>query len=293
MAAMLLRSGGAMQPPRALPVTCAIIRTMLTLRVGSLEADVVPECGMVVASLRAGGRELLGLRGGLDAYREKGSTFGVPLLYPFANRLSEVRSDRIDASAARRDPAGLPIHGLPAARGAWEVLERAPGRVRAALRWDDPAFAPPHRIEVTHELRDGALAVTTTVAGDGVPVAFGWHPYLALDRAGTTVDIPPMRRHVLDDRGLPTGATEDAPAFSGPLGDRTYDDLFETPPDAVFAAGDVRVRFGEGARFTQVFAPAAEPLIAFEPMAAPTNALVSGDDLAVSPYTLRFEIALA
>lgn len=270
-----------------------MIRTMLTLRAGPLEADVVPECGMVVASLRAGGRELLGLRGGLKAYRERGSTFGVPLLYPFANRLSQVRCARIDASAARRDPSGLPIHGLPAARGAWEVLERAPDRVRAALDWDDPAFAPPHRVEIAHELGDGALRVTTTVAGDGVPVAFGWHPYLAIDRATTAVAIPAMRRHLLDGRGLPTGETEDVPAFSGPLGDRTYDDLFEAPPGAVFAAGAVRVRFGAGACWAQIFAPAAEPLIAFEPMAAPTNALVTGEHLPVAPYTLRFEIAVA
>jgi len=265
---------------------------MLTLRHGSLEADVVPETGMVVASLRRDGRELLGLRGGLAAYREQGSTFGVPLLYPFANRLSEVRCARIDASAARRDPSGLPIHGLPAARGAWHVLERGADRVRAELAWVDPAFAPQHRVEVVHALADGALHVATTVHGDGVPVAFGWHPYLALDRAATPVRIPAMRRHVLDERGLPTGDVQDAEPFDGPLGDRTFDDLFEAPAQP-FRAGDVVVRFGEGARWAQVFAPASEPLIAFEPMAAPTNALVSGEDLPASPYALRFSLELA
>jgi aldose 1-epimerase len=269
-----------------------IIPAMLTLRSGPLEADVVPETGMVVASLRRDGRELLGVRGGLDAYRQKGSTFGIPLLYPFANRLSEVRSPRIDASAARRDPSGLPIHGLPSARAPWQILDETPQRVRAELDWTDPAFRPPHRVEVTHELTDSALHVTTTVEGEGVPVAFGWHPYLALDRATTPVEIPAMRRRLLDERGLPTGDADDAPAFSGPLRERTYDDLFEAPPGATFRAGEVVLRFGEGAGWAQVFAPASEQLIAFEPMAAPTNALVSGEDLAVSPYTLTFEIAL-
>jgi hypothetical protein len=125
-----------------------------------------------------------------------------------------------------------------------------------------------------------------------VPVAFGWHPYLAIDRASTPVRIPAMRRHLLDERGLPSGATRDEPAFAGPLGDRTYDDLFEAPAEPL-RAGEVEVRFGQGVRWAQVFAPEGEELIAFEPMAAPTNALVSGDGLQRSPYTLGFEIALA
>jgi galactose mutarotase-like enzyme len=245
---------------------------------------------MVVASLRRGATEVLGLRGGLQAYRERGATFGVPLLYPFANRLSRVRAPRIDATAANRDEYGLPIHGLPAARGAWDVVEQEPGRVRAALDWDDPAFAPAHRVEVIHELDAAGLTVSTRVAGDGVPVAFGWHPYLAIDRARTSVRIPAMRRHLLDERGLPTGETEDAPAFEGPLGDRTYDDLFTAPAEPVFRAGGVTVRFQAGARCAQVFAPAGDPVIAFEPMTAPTDALVSGEGLQSSPHELRFRI---
>jgi aldose 1-epimerase len=269
-----------------------MIRAMVTLRAGQLEAQVVPETGMVVASLRRDGRELLGVRAGLAAYRERGATFGVPLLYPFANRLSEVRSPRIDASEARRDPSGLPIHGLPAARAPWQVVDQGPRRLRAELSWTDPAFPPEHRVEVVHELTGSALHITTTVEGNGVPVAFGWHPYLEIDRARTPVQIPAMRRHLLDARGLPTGETEDAPPFYGVLGDRTYDDLFEAPAEP-FRAGDVVVRFGEGARWAQVFAPAAEQLIAFEPMTAPTNALVTGDDLPRSPYTLGFSLELA
>lgn len=266
---------------------------MLTLRAGQLEADVVPETGMVVASLRHRGEELLGLRGGLDAYRERGSTFGVPLLYPFANRLSEERCPRIDASAARRDGAtGLPIHGLPAARGPWRVVDASPQAVRAVLDWDDPAFPPPHRVEVTHALDAEGLTVTTRVEGDGVPVAFGWHPYLAIDRAATEVAVPATRRHLLDARGLPTGAVEDVAPFASVLRDRTYDDLLDTPAEP-FRAGRVAVTFLEGAPLAQVFAPADEPVIAFEPMTAPTDALVTGDGLGRSPFTQRFRIGLA
>jgi aldose 1-epimerase len=266
---------------------------MVTLRAGQLEADVAPEAGMVVASLRHRGDELLGLRAGLATYEQRGATFGVPLLYPFANRLSEVRSERIDASAARRDDAGLPMHGLPAARGAWRVVEQTPERVRAVLDWDDPGFAPPHRVDVTHELDRHGLRTTTRVEGHGVPVAFGWHPYLAIDRASSRIEIPALRRLELDERGLPTGATEDVGAFAEVLGDLGFDDLYEAPPEPTFRAGRVVVAFEEGAPYLQVFAPPSEQVIAFEPMAAPTNALVSGDHLARSPYTMRFSITVA
>jgi aldose 1-epimerase len=264
---------------------------MLTLRAADLEADVVPETGMVVASLRRDGRELLALRGGLEAYRERGSTFGVPLLYPFANRLSAVRSERIDAAAARTDD-GLPIHGLPAARGPWLVQEADETHVRAVLDWDDPAFPPAHQVEVTHALSAAGLTVTTRIIGRGVPVAFGWHPYLAIDRASTVVSIPVTVRHLLDERGLPTGETEDVEPFAGVLGDRTYDDLFDAPPlGTAFRAGDVELVFEAGAPYAQVFAPPGQPLIAFEPMTAPTNALITGDHLGASPWELRFRIA--
>ena len=36
------------------------------------------------------------------------------------------------------------------------------------------------------------------------------------------------------------------------------------------------MRFGEGYGFAQVYAPADDDVIAFEPMTAPTNALVRG-----------------
>ena len=43
---------------------------------------------MVCTSLSDGGAELLGQRRGLDAYLENSKTMGIPILYPWANRLS-------------------------------------------------------------------------------------------------------------------------------------------------------------------------------------------------------------
>jgi galactose mutarotase-like enzyme len=67
----------------------------------------------------------------------------------------------------------------------------------------------------------------------------------------------------------------------GPLGSRTFDDGFAAPPDAapfVLAGGGRRfeIGFDHGYPYAQVYAPADDDVIAFEPMTAPTNALVAG-----------------
>lgn len=54
----------------------------------SLTATFVPSAGMIGTSLADGDDEFLGQRRGLDAYVTNGKTMGIPILYPWANRLS-------------------------------------------------------------------------------------------------------------------------------------------------------------------------------------------------------------
>ena len=87
----------------------------------------------------------------------------------------------------------------------------------------------------------------------------------------------------------------------GALGDRTCNDLFtdlDRPARFVLAGGGRRitVAFDEHYRFAQIYAPAGNALICFEPMTAPTNALVSGAGLTtVAPgdeYRATFSITV-
>jgi aldose 1-epimerase len=123
-----------------------------------------------------------------------------------------------------------------------------------------------------------------------VPISFGWHPYLTLPRIVRPewwVELPVRRRALLDAHGLPTGETEPVAIEPGPLGDRTYDDLFvELDSPAAFALEGggrrIEVELGQGYPFAQVFAPTPgeeEAYICFEPMTAPVNALISGEQL--------------
>src|SRR3954468_18933486 len=98
---------------------------------GDGAATFVPQLGMIGASLTHEGKELLGQRNGLAAYEAKGSTMGIPLLYPWANRLSgfqyEVAGKHVtidpDSPRVKLDEHGIPIHGLLTASPHWRAEE--------------------------------------------------------------------------------------------------------------------------------------------------------------------------
>jgi galactose mutarotase-like enzyme len=281
-----------------------------TLAAGSLRAAFIPELAMVGSSFTHEGTELLGLRGGPDAYRERGSTFGIPLLHPWANRLVRPlpASDLIP-----HDEHGLPIHGVLPRVLPFEVTESTPRSVRAEFdTHDHPAvlevFPHPHALTVVAALDEEGLEIRTTLRAHGrrpCPVSFGYHPYLCLPdvpRAEWSIEVPARTRIVLDERGIPTGDREPVTVAPGPLGARTFDDgytdLGAAPRFTVSGGGrTLAVEFLEGYEYAQVYAPAGHDLIAYEPMTAPTNALASGDDLQVvrpgESYSAAFRITVA
>ena len=149
---------------------------------------------MVGCSLREGGEELLGIGGGLAAYLDHGAVFGIPLLYPWANRLGgwdyeacgmRVELDR-GSPLLHGDEHCLPIHGALAAASDWRLVSHGASSLVARLDFGAhpellAVFPFPHVLELAIRLADGTLTVATTVtAGESeVPLSFGFHPYLA------------------------------------------------------------------------------------------------------------------
>ena len=123
----------------------------LTLAADGIEAAFVPDAGMVGCSLRHREEELLGQRGGLEAYVAERKTMGIPLLHPWANRLSRRRFDVagrevvIDPAATplRLDASGLPMHGLLSAASGWKV-ERHESTPMVPC-WPQASTGPPTR----------------------------------------------------------------------------------------------------------------------------------------------------
>lgn len=283
-----------------------------------MAAQFVPDAGMIGVSLTDSGVQLLGQRRGLDAYISDGTTMGIPILYPWANRLSDTTytADGVSVTltpgqgGVRLDPHGLPIHGVLAGYPRWRVITESTHELTAEADFGaDPellaGFPFPHLLALTVRLAERTLTVRTAVtptADKAVPLCFGFHPYLQLPnvaRSQWVIETPSLRHLGLDQRGLPTGESSSWPATTEPLGDKTFDDGYDdVPAGAVFAVSGggrrIEVHFDQGYPAAQIFAPPAEDVVCFEPMAAPTDALRRGGyrvarpgDSAVAQFSIR------
>src|SRR5256885_15726843 len=101
---------------------------------------------------------------------------------------------------------------------AWELTEARQDRLAARLEWSRrdllAVFPFRHRLELMATLGPDRLTLETTLVAnrDGPgPVSFGFHPYFGLPElppADWRLQVPAMRRLVLDRSGIPTGEEE-------------------------------------------------------------------------------------
>jgi aldose 1-epimerase len=284
----------------------------LSIGAGELRAEFWPEAGLLGISLKHRGNELLRRLEDLETAKRKGSTAGIPLLYPWANRLASLhynaagREVTLDSNSQllHFDDKGLPMHGVPWGQLTWKIVDSNENSFRARLDWDRmellALFPFPHHVEITAKITANSLTLTTCILANAdsvVPISFGFHPYFGIPnvpRAQWHLQMPPMRRLQLDPRGIPTGTTENVTAFDGPLADQNFDDGFaleSRTANFTLSGGAYKlgVNFLNGFTHAQIFAPKGKDFIALEPMTAPTNAIASGDGLRILQRTERFE----
>src|SRR3954449_11018385 len=98
----------------------------VTLRARDLEFTCLPSFGMLAVSLRHRGDELIAVPRPISGWRD-GKVTGLPLLHPYANRLSErgyrVGTTKVDLTGLDlpTDPNGLVMHGFLRTR-AFEIV---------------------------------------------------------------------------------------------------------------------------------------------------------------------------
>lgn len=266
---------------------------------------------MLCTSLKHRGAEILRRVDEMAEALATGMSIGVPLNYPWANRLRGT-GYVFDGKRVELDPAspwlmkdwnGVIIHGVPWTRLRWEVQEATDRRLRSRLRWNRPELMPvfpfEHDVEMTATLDGLGLTLETAVlatGGERVPVSFGFHPYIGipgLRRAQWRLALPPMQGIVLDERLLPVGERTELPAYDDRLADLDFDHgfAFETADRTMSIAGNgrrVSIDFLDGFPYAQIYAPPGHDYISLEPMTAPTDALTSHSDLPVVEPGGRF-----
>ncbi len=290
----------------------------VTLRAGDLVADVLPEQGMLVTSLRGGGIEWLRLVDDVEEAVESRRSIGIPLLHPWANRLSAARIvheghvARIDASSPliMRDWNGTIIHGVHWSRLPFAIAAVDARSIEGTLDWTDAAllavFPFPHRLTMRITLAADRLEIGVRVDAIGetvVPIAFGFHPCVGLPqgpRNAWVLDTPPMRKRRLDRLLLPAGG-DDPFEMHAPLSSLFFDDGFDLPdgPNTFslsMGAHALHFDFLSGFPYLQVYAPVEHDYICIEPMTAPTDALVTGESVPFArpgqPFAAAFRIRI-
>ncbi|ODR97156.1 hypothetical protein AUC70_12860 [Methyloceanibacter stevinii] len=273
---------------------------------GDTDAVFLPSYGMIGISLKRDGLEALRRVDNLIVAAAANRTVGIPFLFPFANRLADFQYEVAGRGVTlpphslvlRYDENGLPMHGLMWPHLKWAVADVSDTTLTARLDWSHPqglaVFPYPCQLTLSATVEPGSLSIKTALTATGdidVPVSFGFHPYFGFeeDRANWHIRLPEMRHLTLDARQIPTGASEPYPGLDALLGMRSFDDGFALlEPQATlsiaYGGHQISVDLLDGYTHTQVYAPHDQNYLAFEPMTAPANALISEDGLRlVSP----------
>ena len=233
----------------------------------------------------------------MSDFVKKPTSYGIPLLFPFPNRLRD-GAFTFQGRSYRVDP---PRHGFVRDK-AWKVIETGASQTEGAwlcseiMAEDYPPqilrqFPFPFTLQATYRLKDGALSLRVVAINTGdrdLPAGFGIHPYFRRPERGT-IEVPAARRWELVD-SLPTGTLLEV---DGSFDLRTPRDIAGLSLDDIFtdAAADgsglVRCYLNDdvnAVRTTVEFSakefphivvytpPAPRPAICIEPNTCPTDA---------------------
>jgi aldose 1-epimerase len=264
---------------------------------------VAPALGNTCVGWRIGDWRVLDEPPDEEQLRARASSYGIPILFPWPNRLRGGRF-KFEGREYRVPPnpgAAHVNHGLVRDRP-WQVkLARASDE--SAVIWseirsqDFPELAEVYpsafALQVSYWLRQGRLEIEARVENVGkaaLPFGFGLHPYFTLPlgpgsrRQSCELRVPAeevweLKDHLPTGQRRPVAGRDDLRRFRA-LGQEVYDDLFHLGAERFRASVrdpnvgrqidlDAPGTFGE----CVVFAPSHRDVVALEPYTCITDAL--------------------
>lgn len=275
---------------------------------GSL-AQVLPEVGANCVQFSVPGPrglavDLLHSPTSADELRMSPSRYGVPVLFPFPNRVRQGRySFQGETYQLPVNSHGNAIHGLViAARFRVEAAEATPrgAHLRCVIAHADLPSSDGYpflfRLVLDFYLQETTLTLAVSAVNEGerdMPFGFGIHPYFNMPLAAASrrddcrIAVPVGERWELDETLVPTGrrlplGAGDGLAALQPVAGRHFDDVYG---DVRLVDGWSRCRLVDPAlplevdlradaafREIVVYAPPARDVICFEPYTCATDA---------------------
>jgi aldose 1-epimerase len=165
----------------------------------------------------------------LDDIRGRMGLNGIPLLWPYANRLDEQafyangQKYSFDPGLGNTGRGAIPIHGFLTEADAWTVLDTGADATSAWVAMQLEFFRLPrymkqfpfaHTLTMTYRVQDGALEVQTRIdslSDEPIPVAIGFHPYFQLTdspREEWRLSVAARTHWPLNADTMPTGETQ-------------------------------------------------------------------------------------
>ena len=228
---------------------------------GAARADVVPELGGIVSSLRLGdGRECLFRHGGFWDPAAQETRGGIPPLFPICGRLLANGTPGLYRVGDR--PYRLPIHGF-AMRRPWEVADASRPdalRLRLADSEETRAVYPfAFELNLLYSVSTEGLSCRLTVHNAGetpLPYYAGFHPYFLAPPPGggkeqTVFEARPRMRHVYDETKTDLVGSAPPPAFPTSIADESVNGLLLE----MGADNETTIRFPDGFGIRQIASP--------------------------------------
>ena len=193
------------------------------------EVTVLPSIGNMAYEMKVNGKDVLRApAGSLAEFKAKPGIAGIPLLWPWANRIDQssyyvngkLYTFNLELGNVHLDANKKPIHGILSTSSAWKVVScKADGQaaeVTSRLEyWKYPdlmeQFPFAHTIEITYRLREGVLQVETVLrnhAAEPMPVAIGFHSFYKVNDAPPDewkIHLGAREQLVLSREVIPTG----------------------------------------------------------------------------------------
>jgi aldose 1-epimerase len=278
--------------------------SVIALTADDAMAELLPGLGCNCIRWQVGSRDLL-YSPPLDELAERPTRGGIPILFPFPNRIRDGHFvwDGHSYQLPKNDSAKQnAIHGF-SPRAPWRPIDRGTTATDAWLRAEFQISADARdcrnlwpadaRLALTIRLSRSALRYEAAVENpDAKPLPFGlgYHPYFAVT-PDCRVQTPARARWELID-GLPIGRRLPLEgAFDlrepRPVGELTLDDVYtdfpDTPPGAdglvergrveYPGIGALRVRTSPAFRELVLFTPPHRKAVCLEPYTCPTDAI--------------------